>query len=51
MDAEVKLTPVTRPYGLYREYIRSEIKKILLSKDILIEILVDWYGLPNYISH
>jgi len=49
MDEEVKLTSVTRPCGLYREYIKSEIKKILLSKDILVEILVDWYGYPTLI--
>lgn len=49
MDAEVKLTPVARPCGLYREYIKSEIEKILLSKDILVEILVDWYGYPTLI--
>jgi len=49
MEAEVKLTPVTRPCGLYREHIRSEIKKILLSKDILVEILVDWCGYSTLI--
>jgi hypothetical protein len=49
MDAEVKLTPVARPCGLYREYIKSEIKKILLSKDILVEILVDWCGYSTLI--
>lgn len=49
MDAEVKLTPVSRPCGLYREYIKSEIKRILLSRDILVEILVDWYGYPTLI--
>ena len=50
MGSEVELTPVTRPSGLYREYIASEIKKILLSEDILIKILVDWYGHPMFIK-
>jgi len=50
MDSEVELTPVARPCGLHREYIKSEIKKILLSKDILVEILVDWYGHPILIK-
>jgi len=50
MGAEVELTPVTRPCGLYREYIKGEIKKILLSEDILVEILVDWYGHSTFIK-
>lgn len=50
MDAEVELTPVSRPCGLYREYIKGEIKEILLSEDILVEILVDWYGHPTFIK-
>jgi hypothetical protein len=50
MNAEVELSPVARPSGLYREYIASEIKKILLSEDILIKILVDWYGHPTFIK-
>jgi hypothetical protein len=45
---EVELTPVTRPCGLYREYIKDEIKKILLSEDLLTEILIDWYGHPTF---
>ena len=44
MVKESELTPVSRPCGLYRELIKSEIKKILLSEDILVEILIDWYG-------
>jgi len=50
MGAEVELTPVTRPCGLYREYIKGEIKKILLSEDILVSVLVDWYGRPKFIK-
>lgn len=50
MDTEVELTPVARPCGLYREYIKGEIKEILLSEDILVEILVDWYGHPTFIK-
>jgi len=50
MGAEVELTPVARPCGLYREYIKGEIKKILLSEDILVEILVDWYGHSTFIK-
>jgi len=50
MRSEVELTPVTRPYGLYREYIKGELKKILLSEDILVEILVDWYGHPTFVK-
>jgi len=50
MDAEVELTPVTSPCGLYRKYIKGEIKKILLSEDILIEILIDWYGHPTFVK-
>lgn len=49
MCSEAELAPITRPCGLYREYIKGEIKKILLSEDILIEILVDWYGHPTFI--
>ena len=50
MHSEVELTPVTRPGGLYRDYIASEIKKILLSEDVLTKILVDWYGHPTFIQ-
>ena len=50
MGAEVELNPVARPCGLYREYIKGKIKKILLSEDILVEILVDWYGHPTFIK-
>lgn len=50
MCSEVELTPVSRPCGLYRQYIKGEIKKILLSEDILVEILVDWYGHPTFIK-
>jgi len=50
MGTEDELTPVTRPSGLYRDYIASEIKKILLSEDVLIKILVDWYGHPTFIK-
>jgi hypothetical protein len=48
METDAELTPVSRPCGFYREYIKSEIKKILLSEDILIEILIDWYGHPTF---
>ncbi len=50
MRSEVELTPVTRPCGLHREYIKGEIKKILLSEDILVKVLVDWYGHPTFIK-
>ncbi len=50
MSSEVELTPVTRPCGLYREYIKGELKKILLSEDIVTEILVDWYGHPTFVK-
>jgi hypothetical protein len=45
---EDDLTSVTRPSGLHREYIKGEIKKILLSEDILVDILIDWYGHPMF---
>ncbi|MGD0078237.1 MAG: hypothetical protein ABSB91_06390 [Sedimentisphaerales bacterium] len=48
MRKDSELTPVSRPCGLYRELIKSEIKKILLSEDILVEILIDWYGQPTF---
>jgi len=44
MCSEVELTPVSRPCGLYREYIKGELRKILLSEDIFVEILIDWFG-------
>ena len=48
MGTEAELTPVSKPCGLYREYIKGEIKKILLSEDILVDILIDWYGHPTF---
>lgn len=48
MGKDSELTPVSRPCGLYRELIKSEIKKILLSEDILVEISIDWYGQPTF---
>ena len=33
MGAEVELNPVARPCGLYREYIKGKIKKILLFEE------------------
>jgi len=45
---EDDLNSVTRPCGLHREYIKGEIKKILLSEDILVDILIDWYGHPTF---
>jgi hypothetical protein len=48
MGKDSELTPVSRPCGLYRELVKSEIKKILLSEDILVEILIDWYGQPTF---
>jgi hypothetical protein len=48
MGTEAELTPVSRPCGLYREYIKGEIKKIILSEDILINISIDWYGHPVF---
>lgn len=50
MTREVELTPVTRPCGLYREYIKGEMKRILLSEDILVKILIDWYGQPTFVK-
>ncbi len=50
MNKEVELSPVARPCGLYREYIKCEIKKILLSEDIIVEILIDWYGHPTFVK-
>jgi len=48
MNPEQERTPVDRPCGLYQEYIRGQIKKILLSEEILVNILVDWYGQPIF---
>lgn len=50
MRSEVELTPVTRPCGLYRQYIKGELKKILLSEDILVEILIDWHGHSTFVK-
>lgn len=47
-NKEDEITPVSRPNGLYREYIKSEIKKILLSEDLLVKISIDWYGQPTF---
>ena len=46
MNPEQERTPIDRPCGLYQEYVRGQIKKILLSEEILVNILVDWYGQP-----
>jgi len=48
MNREQEQTPVDRPCGLYQEYVRGQIKKILLSEEILVNILVDWYGQPTF---
>jgi hypothetical protein len=48
IEKESELTSVSRPCGLYRKYIKGEIKKILLSEDILVEILIDWFGQPTF---
>ncbi len=48
MNPEQERTPVDWPCGLYQEYIRGQIKKILLSEGILVNILVDWYGQPIF---
>lgn len=48
MNPEQERTPVDRPCGLYQEYIRGQIKKILLSEEIIVNILVDWYGQPTF---
>jgi hypothetical protein len=48
MEKESELTPISRPCGLYLELVKSEIKKILLSENILVEILIDWYGQPTF---
>lgn len=50
MNSEQELTPVSRPCGLYQQYIRGQIKEILLSEDILVNIFVDWYGQPTFIK-
>jgi len=50
MNAEIESSPVARPCGLYREYIKGEIKKILLSEDILVGISIDWHGYPMLIK-
>ena len=48
MNPEQERTPIDRPCGLYQEYVRGQIKKILLSEEILVNILVDWYGQPTF---
>ncbi|UCE99934.1 MAG: hypothetical protein JSV82_02385, partial [Planctomycetota bacterium] len=50
MNREQEQTPVDRPCGLYQEYVRSQIKKILLSEEILVNILIDWYGQPMFVK-
>ncbi len=50
MNPEQEQTPVDRPCGLYQEYVRSQIKKILLSEEILIKILIDWYGQATFLK-
>ena len=50
MNPEQEQTPVDRPCGLYQEYVRGQIKKILLSEEILVNILVDWYGQPMFLK-
>lgn len=48
MNREQEQTPVDRPCSLYQEYVRGQIKKILLSEEILVNVLVDWYGQPIF---
>jgi hypothetical protein len=48
MTNDDELTSVSRPCGLFREFIKGEIKKILLSEDILVEISIDWYSQPTF---
>jgi len=50
MNPEEERTPIDRACGLYQEYIRGQIKKILLSEEILVSILVDWYGQPRFVK-
>jgi hypothetical protein len=49
MNQEQEQTLVDRPCGLYQEYVRGQIKKIVLSEEILVNILVDWYGQPTFV--
>ncbi len=50
MNPEEDRTPVDRPCGQCQEYVRGQIKKILLSEDILVNVLIDWYGQPTFIK-
>lgn len=50
MKPEYERTPVDRPSGLFQEYIQSQMKKILLSEEILVTVLIDWYGQPTFIK-
>ncbi len=50
MNPEQEQTPVDRPCGLYQEYVRGQIKQILLSEEILVNILIDWYGQPMFLK-
>jgi len=50
MNPEQEQTPIDRPCGLYQEYVRGQIKKILLSEEVLVNILVDWYGQPMFVK-
>jgi len=50
VNPERERTPVDRLCSLYQEYVRGQIKKVLLSEDILINVLIDWYGQPRFIK-
>ncbi len=50
MNPEQERTPIDRPCGLYQEYVQGQIKKILLSEEILVNVLVDWYGQVTFLK-
>ena len=50
MKPEYERTSVDRPCGLYQEYVQSQMKKILLPEEILVTVLIDWYGQPTFIK-
>ena len=50
MNPKHERTPVDRPCGLFREYVRSQMKDIFLSEEILVNVLVDWHGQPAFIK-
>ncbi|GAH14349.1 unnamed protein product, partial [marine sediment metagenome] len=49
MNPEQERTPIDRPCGLYQEYVQGQIKKTLLSEEILVNVLVDWYGQVTFL--